>query len=197
MPTLDVPSNHKTMTDETYKHPPTRWSSRIGVLIYLSILAGLGWAFASQGIEYLSVANNAPKYTPIQGKISSASIRTEAKNHLPDIKFEYQVDGKTYKGSNRYGAQSYRDNVLARQHIQRYQVNKPITVYVNPKNPEEAVISQDISKVPGLMRLTFGLIAFGAMIFSIVVFYRVVKRKRALAYSKHVLALERAKRKNS
>lgn len=178
---------------DTFTPPPTKWSSRIAALIFLSVLATLGWAFASEGVKYLELAYGAPSYVAQQGKITKATLRTEAKNQVPEIAFEYEVAGKTYEGTNRYGASAYKDAKLARIELQRYKVGRPKTVYVNPKDPTQATLTQEVSKVPGLMRLGYGVLAFGAMIFCMVVFRRVIKRKRALARTKHVLAQARSR----
>ena len=180
------------MTD-TFTPPPTKWSSRIAALIFLGVLAALGWAFTSEGVRYLDVAYGAPSYVAQKGKITKATLRTEANNQVPEITFEYEVGGKTYEGTNRYGANAYKDAKLARIELQRYKVGAAKTVYVNPDDPAQASLTQDVSKIPGLMRLGYGVLAFGAMIFCMVVFRRVIKRKRALARTKHILAQARSR----
>lgn len=168
--------------------------SIIAALLFLSALGWMGWAFGTDGLSYVQIAQEAPRFTPIQGKITSASTRRESQNFLPDIHFEYSVDGKTYKGNNRHSAEAFRDATLASRELQRYKIDHPVQLYYNPKNPTQATLSREIPMTPGLIRLLYSTLSLGAMVFSVVVFIRVGKRTRAIARSKYLLEQERIKR---
>ena len=174
--------------------PRASWGARLAALIFLAALGWMSWAFGSAGLTYVQIARGAPDFVAVQGKITSASLRQESQNHLPDVRFEYEHGGKRYEGTNRHSAESFRDAKLARRELQRYPSGHEVTVYVNPKAPKQATLSREISMAPGLLRLAYGALSLGAMIFSMVVFVRVSKRQRALARSKHMLAQARAQR---
>lgn len=174
--------------------PKTSLGARLAALIFLGVLAWMGWAFGSDGAAYVQIARNAPTFVATEGKITMASVRQESQNHLPDVRFEYTVDGKRYKGSNHQSAESFKDAKLASRELQRYKVDAPIQVYVNPKDPTQATLSREIPMTAGLIRLFYATLSFGVMIFSIFVFIRVGKRTRALARSKYLLEQERIKR---
>ncbi len=164
-----------------------------GLAILLALLA-LGFAFGREGAHYATLAARANTFSPTPALITGNGLRQESRNHLPDVRFSYTIQGKSYEGSNFYNARAFRDNKLASRESGRYKINQEVTVFVDPQDPKTALLTRDVNMVEGGLRLGFGALCLGAAIAAAIGMWRAYKRSIAMAYGRYLLAQGKATR---
>lgn len=98
-----------------------------------------------------SRASTAKSWPQAAGRVVSAEIETRRNRssnggtsitHYPRIIYEYQVDGRTYRGDRFNLAEIGRGNIGAVQRdVDKYPPGSSIMVYYNPADPYESVIN--------------------------------------------------------
>lgn len=114
---------------------------------------------------YLAVA--APHWPQVPAQLEYANLSThrgdDSTSYLAEARYRYQINGISYV-SDRVGIATSADNVgdwqynTARRLESLYASNQPVTAYVNPSNPEKAIL---------FPQMRWGLFAF-KMIFVVV-----------------------------
>lgn len=93
------------------------------------------------------------------------SYETSNTIYYPTIEYEYEYRGTTYTGSRiNFGGSSGNSNYRKSEEIlAQYPINKTITVYYDPNNPEEAVLEQKMGTGGKVMLIVGILFAFIAL----------------------------------
>jgi hypothetical protein len=130
---------------------PEIYVSRPAVIffaVFLLIAAGLAWPFSIQPAARLLAARSWPA-APCTVKASR--LRSEASrrsiSYSPDILYTYTVAGRE-RESNRYdllGRSGTDVDGKQAKIVHRYPVGARTVCYVNPKDPDDAVLSKDWS----------------------------------------------------
>ena len=155
------------------------------ILTLISLVSGI--LITVYGGIRIKNAYHCRDWDKVQGEVIGsmvAELPNSSKNRntaswVPDIVYEYNYKGQTYfsqsisyvSGSSGGLHDSYyadtEDHVAA--FVEKYPVGTPVTVYVNPEEPEVAVIDPSI-KLPHFIPLILGLlliyIAFHLYVFS-------------------------------
>lgn len=155
----------------------------------LAVVLGLGTigtGFAKEGVDAYFLSKDVTSFTSTKGEITRASVRSEGRDQVPEVKYVYSVQEQSYEGSNRYTASSYRDAKLASREANRYKVGQKITIYYDADKPSRSVLSREVPLQRAYVRLAYGALFYGIAIFSIVTYIRSRKKMRVLAYAKHV-----------
>ena len=113
-------------------------------------------------------ARRSQDWPSVTGVVTKNAVRTDARTgtggsaararYLPDVEFEYEVDGQRYNGS-RFAVleqpETERAAVLAR--LEAYPVGEQVEVYYDPADPARALLEPG---TPGAMWIPF---VFGAL----------------------------------
>jgi hypothetical protein len=118
------------------------------------------------------------KYQEVQGKIISAEIKEIQQDvgdehqdivtaFIPSVKFEYEVNGKKYTGTNYRASTLGEDRVWAESIREKFPPESAAVIYYNPDNPERSFLSREIPKSTwsALFGLTFLLLIITASAF--------------------------------
>jgi hypothetical protein len=106
-----------------------------------------------------------------QGRILSTNIRVDEVDdesnrvrYVPEVHFEYTVNGVTHEGKRIiYGSEpDFGSRDKAQEFLQKYPQGALVTVFYNPENPGEAVLSQGMRKM--VASLVVGIILIVLMI---------------------------------
>lgn len=126
-------------------------------MILGGILAGLlflilGIVYLARGITRRRLAARSLQWPVIEGKIHSASVRTETRSdsegseiqvYVPQASYSYTVAAKAYEGNViRFGVEQFGYAVLqmAQKHIELYTVGALVPVHYDPDDPTVAVL---------------------------------------------------------
>ena len=153
--------------------------SSIGLILFASVFAAVGLGFL-----LLSVIPTVYDYFRMQGwqPVQAQLLNAKLTSHSSDgsttygvkARYEYEYNGLIYQ-SSRVAISSSNDNIgdfqyqLGRKLERAYQQQHPITAYVNPDSPEDAILNRDLR--PGLLAfkmifvLVFGGFGVGLMYF--------------------------------
>ena len=172
--------------DENVEAPKSSWFVRIMILTVVLGLGTIGTGFAKEGVDAYLLSKDVTSFTSTKGEITRASVRSEGRDQVPEVKYVYSVHEQSYEGSNRYTASSYRDAKLASREANRYKVGQKITIYYDADKPSRSVLSREVPLQRAYVRLAYGALFYGIAIFSIVTYIRSRKKMRVLAYAKHV-----------
>ena len=120
-------------------------SSEWGLVLFFCLFGGCGLVvLIAMGAGTLK-AIGARSWRAVPATVESSAVRThrgdESTTYSVDILYRYTIDGRTYK-SNRYsfmgGSSSGYDR--KREIVSRLRPGTPVTVYVNPADPTDAVL---------------------------------------------------------
>lgn len=107
----------------------------------ISIIFGLG-----SGIYFVRslVRQHALKHWPsTRGEILESKLEENSDGWYPYVRYSYSAQGKSYASDQLY---FYSCNEApakrARTYLLPYPVGKAVTIYYNPRNPEEAVLDR-------------------------------------------------------
>jgi hypothetical protein len=134
----------------------------LGLWIYFVIYQQyLAWRWGRKSQEWPS----------IQGKVTSSKVRSDnnrrssRRNYYPEIRYEYTIEDKVYRGKRyQFGISLYYyGQDLTQAILHEYNVGKKVKVYYNPDNPKLATLQTGISGwvlIPGFFICTIGIVAF-------------------------------------
>ncbi len=147
------------------------------VIAVFLFIAGVGFFVGMDALrEYRLQIDAFERFVPVEAKILRAEIAVRRNNNTnrnsyhPAIRYAYAVDGKVYKSrtysyfqGNR-GARSKAEAIVA-----AHPVDARVTAYVDPSDPERAVLDNqrpvDAWKVMAFFTAFFGILLFiGAVI---------------------------------
>jgi hypothetical protein len=128
----------------------------LGFLIFFAVfwcgLTGVFDGFIAWTIYRQSRAESYPVTTGIvTGAEMSSHTSTDSDGHTSttyraDIRFRYEVDGRTYTSDTyRYGVMSTSDHSHAGSVLERYPVDAEVLVHYNPRDPSDAVLEVGVS----------------------------------------------------
>ena len=107
------------------------------------------------------------KWAEVPCKIDSAVVRldpkTKAAAYLPDVRYRYQWNDRTYHGTRfAWDTSSYSRKSSIEKWIEPFPAGKETVCFVNPNQPEEAVLLRSFPKPTLLVNtVIFFLIAVG------------------------------------
>ena len=154
-----------------------------GGLLYLALigffLAVLGGVFVLiLGKGYLKAKEtrgwDTHEGTVIRSQVGEREIGPEVPvEYTHDLLFEYQVGGELYQGDRvkRRANPYFKNKAKVERWVEDWPVGKQVEVFVNPDNPQEAVLDHD-TKAPGYSIWFPGLFLVGGL----VVFFRALWR---------------------
>lgn len=139
----------------------------------LLLLAGIFATRAWHGQRKVFAARKWPRTT---GRVISATIEETTlrqrvgtstsryrwvKRYVPQIVYEFQVDGKIFRGTRVYFGEVLfsSDTTSSQRVVEQFPIGSPVTVYYAPDHPEDAVLQL---RVGWGTRLAWGL-AFGLL----------------------------------
>ena len=147
----------------------------LGGLVAGLLFLSLGIMYLVSGISRRQMAARSLQWPVTEGRILSASVKTEMRSdsegsdmevYLPEASYSYTVAGKAYQGNViRFGIEQFGYGVLerAQKHIERYEAGTPVPVHYDPNDSAVAVLE------PGESGSTRNLIA-GSLFFLVGVF---------------------------
>lgn len=145
----------------------------LGVATLLIGAAGL-WAAASLAAD----GDASTAWVEVKGRVVASGVDTRRSvhasdlrnpygpvtyEHLPLVRYTYALDGRTYTAERvRFGEQNAEDGDAGRDRAQaeadRYPEGTPVTVYVDPADPSDAVLEPGRQSTPWMIGV--GGIAF-------------------------------------
>ena len=147
----------------------------LGGLVAGLLFLSLGIMYLVRGISRRQMAARSLQWPVTEGRILSASVKTEMRSdsegsdmevYLPEASYSYTVAGKAYQGNViRFGIEQFGYGVLerAQKHIERYEAGTPVPVHYDPNDSAVAVLE------PGESGSTRNLIA-GSLFFLVGIF---------------------------
>ncbi|HEY6328656.1 MAG TPA: DUF3592 domain-containing protein [Blastocatellia bacterium] len=105
----------------------------------------------------------------VPGKITANSVsRHEDDESLwfhCDLRYQYSVDGHSYEGRALAAGGSSGDEKGANEEHRRYPLGSIVTVYHNPRKPQDAVLERDpVAKSQRVLLLVGGIFFFSALV---------------------------------
>lgn len=91
------------------------------------------------------IRQNASKSWPTAiGEILESNIKEDSDGWVPYVRYRYTVEGKHYQNHRLYFHQSNSTSNErgAMQHLSPYPIGKKVSVYYNPRKPENAVLDR-------------------------------------------------------
>lgn len=158
-------------------------------LLLLGLIIGaciIGTGFMSHTVKVWRLSQDAPTFKSSEGTITRATTRNEGKDRLPDIRYEYKVDGATYTGDNHLVAPSFRDAKLAARAANRWDVGQQVDVFYDAETPKRSTLHRDVPMQRAYVRGAYGLVFYGVALFIVFAYWRSRKRSRMLAYAKNI-----------
>ena len=123
----------------------------LGGLVAGLLFLSLGIMYLARGISRRQMAARSLQWPVTEGRILSASVKTEMRSdsegsdmevYLPEARYSYTVAGKAYQGNViRFGIEQFGYGVaeLAQKHIERYEAGTPVPVHYDPNDSAVAV----------------------------------------------------------
>lgn len=151
--------------------------ARIGIFLFSLPFAGFGVGFFIFMVyPEFSDWVNTNSWQPVQATLVAAKLESNSSNDSTTYKatatYQYFYNGQGYT-SNRVALSTEADNIgsfqedIGRRLEHDYQQKRPIQVWVNPENPQDAVISRDMRwgllSIKMIFVVAFGGIGFGLM----------------------------------
>ncbi len=118
-----------------------QFSPQIAGLI--TIVLGLG---SGAYLLWSLIRQHASKrWATTRGEILESNIEEDSDGWAPHVRYAYDVERKHYVNDRLYFHLSNRSTERdARKHLSPYPVGKTVTVYYNPRKPEEAVLDRQM-----------------------------------------------------
>ena len=111
------------------------------VIIVLFIAAGLGAAL--WGGLLLARARRTQRWPAVEGRIEVSEPQSPENDLLPLIEYSYQVQGRSYRRRLEFPAGTFPQTPdFAAAYVRKYPVGRKVQVYVNPDDPQEAVLER-------------------------------------------------------
>lgn len=126
-------------------------------------------------------ANSAKKWPSAQGIIAEAIVISELQNdkdksgallYKPFVSYVYQVAGKEYNGTRLYfgSVVKAKTREQSEKKLSAYPPGAPVTVFYNPKAPDDAVLERESPRAGYLGRVALALLAFGVLALGLGIF---------------------------
>jgi hypothetical protein len=97
----------------------------------------------------------------VSGTILRSEVQFDWEDYRPVIEYEYQVDGKSYRGDGIVIGPLIQFNWRgpAKRMVERYPVGSTVTVYVDARNPRRAALQPKTDRNLPLFVVSFGAVA--------------------------------------
>jgi hypothetical protein len=109
----------------------------------LGVIALVGFILIVKESNALQEATEKKKWTQTTGKILASEMRGR-KAYIPFVKYEYELNGKTYTAETELYSPQWGGKLLRKETseniLSMFKPESTITVYVNPKNHAESVL---------------------------------------------------------
>ena len=125
--------------------------------LFALALGAIGVVLIVQYLRNKQKAQASTAWPSAPGKITGHKIRVDEIDdddnnrvrYVPAVHFEYQVDGNLYQGRRvSFGSEpDFPSRQKAEAFLEAYPVESVTTVFYNPENPQEAVLSQTMRKM--------------------------------------------------
>ncbi|HEX3998617.1 MAG TPA: DUF3592 domain-containing protein [Pirellulales bacterium] len=146
----------------TIKSPGTS-AVAIGCLLFFALFwSALTLTFDGFIASSMVRQIQATRYPKVSGRVTQSSVKSHRGSkgrmvYSANLKFAYQVAGKTYQGHQyRYGTWANSDGNAARQTVAAYPVGRTVDVFYAPDDPSNAILK------PGIEGADLFLITFMA-----------------------------------
>lgn len=131
-----------------------KFKKRWAMLLFGLPFAGVGIGMMLFGVlPQLLDWQSMKQWQPVIAQVSQAELKVshgdDSTTYKPTAQYSYQFQGQSYSGSRVAISDSY-DNVgdfnvdLGRRLERAASSNTPVTAYVNPSNPDEAVLNREL-----------------------------------------------------
>ena len=117
--------------------------------IALALLGAALWAFRNR-LQRMKTVRGRSGWTEAKGRVLSSSVEAVQvsdgeggtdTHYEPRIAYEYEVGGRIYRGDRCTGETGLGSRRKVQQFVQDRPAGAEIPVYVNPANPEEAMLT--------------------------------------------------------
>lgn len=137
-----------------------------GWLAYLNITGLLakrrGFRQAKVARQWPSVTGRVLSSRIVEGRSRSSETRQMIYTYRPEVEFEYQAGGKTFKSQRiAFGKLLFYQPSEAQAFMEQHAVGAPVTVYHDPQQSSEAVLNRDPSLATHLMIADCGMLVAG------------------------------------
>ncbi len=109
----------------------------------LGVIALVGFVLIVKESNSLQEATEKKQWTQTTGKILASEMRGR-KAYIPFVKYEYELNGKTYTAETELYSPQWGGKLLRKETseniLSMFKPESTITVYVNPKNHAESVL---------------------------------------------------------
>jgi len=118
----------------------------IGFILVAGLTACMFWMFTLRGVEALIRQHAAESYPSVQGQMLASEVQTYTGSkgsihYRAAFLYEYEVNGRDYRGGRyRYAGYSS-DAATAGALVAAHPKGSEVTVYYNPDNPADTVLS--------------------------------------------------------
>lgn len=139
LPPIEIPSSH-----------PRRLGKRLGgtflfMLLWCGVIGVATYFIVGGMLRQIAAAH----YLETMGKVVSSRVEShrgsDSTTYSPELEYRYTVDGRTYTGDRyAYSTGGSSDSSYARDIVNRHQAGKTVTVYYDPNDPAEAVLTKDV-----------------------------------------------------
>jgi hypothetical protein len=116
-----------------------------------------GILFIWFGIRNHSLGKQSESWPTVQGTLASKSSSSSKKKRI-HVFYEYQVKGVNYKNSR----VNFQDDSGSKKKIRdKYNVGDPLTIYYDPNNPEQSVLTPGATSGSLIANIVGGGFCFG------------------------------------
>jgi hypothetical protein len=126
-------------------------SGCLNALFFLAVFGLIGAGLSYWGWTILQNARASASWPTAEGVISSSEVShsTDAEggdSYSPEVDYQYTVDGLPFSDSTiKFGENSYDRRRTAEEIAATYPVGRPVTVYYDPEEPDNAVLEPGVS----------------------------------------------------
>jgi preprotein translocase subunit SecY len=103
----------------------------LSVVAIVLMIAGATWSSAQKQKSWLQIT----------GRVTSSEVRMSGGSFYPDVRYEYEHQGKRYHGDRVVSCQiTYNWRHRSKRAVARYPANATVAVYIDPKYPISSVL---------------------------------------------------------
>ncbi|KAF0111278.1 MAG: hypothetical protein FD147_1029 [Chloroflexi bacterium] len=143
----------------------------IEIIVWV-VFNGIGFVLLNKAMTIRRKAKSAAHWPSTPGKVLESSVEEDTNrsatgkvetSFVPLVVYEYNVDGKTFKGERIIFGRPNFDFITACNIRDKFAVDSQMPVYYNPDNPLEAVLAPKstagmLSRVPGVFFILIGIV---------------------------------------
>ncbi|MDA2913844.1 DUF3592 domain-containing protein [Acidobacteriia bacterium AH_259_A11_L15] len=121
--------------------------SPLWIFAFIGFLAAVGIVF--WGIRKWKLADATKNWPVTEGKVISSGLNWQGGNFIPEVTYEYVVDGVAHKGETiSFQLEGHAlPKRSAGEIVSRYPEGKTVLVHFDPRNPQLAVLEAGASKL--------------------------------------------------